>query len=188
MAVTYPYDGYQPSGIVVKSLPINTYNYDGLNTVAQSPVLSSTTPYGVTDTLYGTGIFSNPIDVGSNVGNTFNVTPETMNQYLNLSGLQHNAMGAAPLNLQQSTKMALSDKINTGINMFNSGLNAYNSYNATKLAKAQFAHQKDAWNKDYAARKAEYNSKLEDRQAQRMRTHPERNIGVAEYMDKYGVK
>lgn len=83
--------------------------------------------------------------------------------------------------------MALTDKINAGVGLFNAGLSAINSFKTNKLAKEQFAFQKDAWNKEYAAQRNLTNAQLADRQAVRYREHPELNMSPAEYMAKYGV-
>ena len=75
-----------------------------------------------------------------------------------------------------------------GVGLLNDAFGAYNAYQANKLAKQQFAFQKDAFNKQYAAQKNLTNSQLADRQAQRHRRDPTRYESVDSYMAKYGVK
>lgn len=84
--------------------------------------------------------------------------------------------------------LAFSDKALLGIGAFNSALGAINSYKTNKLAKQQFAFQKDAFNKNFDAQRRQVNSQLEDRQRMRMIVQPQHNMSVAEYMDKFGVK
>lgn len=66
--------------------------------------------------------------------------------------------------------------------------NAYNAYNSVKLGKQQFALQKDAWNKQYAAQKNTTNAALADRQAARVASNPGAYQSVDSYMKKYGIQ
>jgi hypothetical protein len=84
--------------------------------------------------------------------------------------------------------LAFSDKALVGIGAFNSALGAINSYKTNKLAKQQFAFQKDAFNQNFDAQRRQVNSQLEDRQKLRTLTQPQNNMSVSEYMDKFGVK
>lgn len=84
--------------------------------------------------------------------------------------------------------IAWTDKVNAGVGVFNAGLSAINSFKANKLAKEQFAFQKDSWNREYDAQKNLTNSQLADRQAQRVREHGNKFMSVNDYMAKYGVK
>jgi hypothetical protein len=89
-------------------------------------------------------------------------------------------------------KMAMTDKINTGVGLFNSAVNAISAYKALKLGKDNLNFQKDSFNKNFEAMKGTTNAELADRQARRVRYDAQNgmsnNMSVADYMAKYGVK
>lgn len=75
-----------------------------------------------------------------------------------------------------------------GANAIANLVGAYGSIKQLGLAEDQFEFQKEAWGKQYAAKKNEINSNLESRQNVRYRTRPDANVSPDEYMNKYGVK
>lgn len=88
--------------------------------------------------------------------------------------------------------IAMTDKINTGVGLFNSAVGAISAYKALKLGKENLAFQKDSFNKNFAAMKGTTNAEMEDRQARRVRYDAQNglnnSLSVADYMAKYGVK
>ena len=91
-----------------------------------------------------------------------------------------------------SPKIAMTDKINAGVGVFNAALGAISAYKALKLGKENLAFQKDSFNKNYEAMKGTTNAEMEDRQARRVRYDAQNglnnNLSVSEYMAKFGVK
>ena len=91
-----------------------------------------------------------------------------------------------------SPKIAMTDKINAGVGVFNAALDAVSAYKALKLGKENLAFQKDSFNKNYEAMKGTTNAELADRQARRVRYDAQNglnnNLSVSEYMAKFGVK
>jgi hypothetical protein len=79
-----------------------------------------------------------------------------------------------------------------GLQTLGSVMGAWNGYQQNKLAKQQLAFQKDAFNKEYSAKRNLTNSQLEDRQRNRVyqneQTGRTGTMSVAEYMNKYGIK
>ena len=100
-------------------------------------------------------------------------------------GLNLGAGGGSP-------KIAMTDKINAGVGVFNAALGAISAYKALKLGKENLAFQKDSFNKNFEAMKGTTNAEMEDRQARRVRYDAQNglnnNLSVSEYMAKYGVK
>ena len=92
----------------------------------------------------------------------------------------------------ESPKIAMPDKINAGVGVFNAALDAISAYKALKLGKENLAFQKDSFNRNFEAMKGTTNAELADRQARRVRYDAQNglnnNLSVAEYMAKYGVK
>lgn len=84
--------------------------------------------------------------------------------------------------------MGLDQKLNTIGNTVGNLMGAYNAYQANKLAKNQFAFQKDAWNRQWEAQKGLTNSQLADRQRKRFNNSGGNAMSVSEYMGKYGVR
>ena len=91
-----------------------------------------------------------------------------------------------------SPKIAMTDKINAGVGVFNAALGAISAYKALKLGKENLAFQKDSFNKNFEAMKGTTNAEMEDRQARRVRYDAQNglnnHLSVSEYMAKYGVK
>jgi NCAIR mutase (PurE)-related protein len=86
-------------------------------------------------------------------------------------------------------KIAMTDKINAGVGVFNSALGAVSAYKALKLGKENLAFQKDSFNRNFEAMKGTTNAQLADRQAARVRNYGTGVYdSVADYMAKYGVK
>ena len=89
-------------------------------------------------------------------------------------------------------KIAMTDKINTGVGLFNAALGAISASKALKLGKENLAFQRDSFNKNYEAMKGTTNAEMEDRQARRVRYDAQNglnnHLSVAEYMAKFGVK
>ena len=134
----------------------------------------------ITPTIGGTSNFSNG---GFNL-DLFNNAPSIEGNPLGLK-LGAEAGGGLP-------KIAMTDKINTGVGLFNSALGAISAYKALKLGKENLAFQKDSFNKNFEAMKGTTNAELADRQARRVRYDAQNgmsnNMSVADYMAKYGVK
>ena len=91
-----------------------------------------------------------------------------------------------------SPKIAMTDKINAGVGVFNAALGAISAYKALKLGKENLAFQKDSFNKNYEAMKGTTNAEMADRQARRDRYDTQNglnnHLSVSEYMAKFGVK
>ena len=89
-------------------------------------------------------------------------------------------------------KIAMTDKINAGVGVFNAALGAVGAHRAYKLGKENLAFQKESFNKNYDAMKRTTNAEMEDRQARRVRYDAQNglnnNLSVSEYMAKFGVK
>ncbi len=85
-------------------------------------------------------------------------------------------------------KIAMTDKINAGVGVFNAAVGAISAYKALKLGKENLAFQKDSFNKNFEAMKGTTNAELADRQARRLSANPNGYDSVADYMAKYGVK
>lgn len=86
-------------------------------------------------------------------------------------------------------KIAMTDKINAGVGVFNAALGAISAYKALKLGKENLAFQKDSFNRNFEASKGTTNAQLADRQAARVRNYGTGMYdSVADYMAKYGVK
>lgn len=85
-------------------------------------------------------------------------------------------------------RIPLHDKLNNTMGLVSNFVNAYNSYQATKLANKQFNFSRDAWNRNWEAQKGLTNSRLADRQQRRFNESGGTGMTVSEYMNKYGVK
>ena len=82
----------------------------------------------------------------------------------------------------------LTDKINTGVGLFNSALGAISAYKALKLGKENLNFQKESFAKNFEASKNTTNAQLENAQRVRVSADPTNAMSVADYMAKYGVK
>lgn len=87
----------------------------------------------------------------------------------------------------QLKAMPITDKINSGLGVFNAASGLWNSFNMYKAHKANLDFQKDSYNKQYVAQAKSYNSRLADRQAKRV-ANGRATMGVDEYVGKYGIK
>ena len=87
-----------------------------------------------------------------------------------------------------SPKIAMTDKINAGVGVFNAALDAISAYKALKLGKENLAFQKESFAKNYEASKNITNAQLENAQRVRVSADPTNAMSVADYMAKYGVK
>jgi len=82
----------------------------------------------------------------------------------------------------------MTDKINTGLGVFNSALGAISAYKLLKLGKDNLNFQKESFAKNYEASKNTTNAQLENAQRVRVSADPTNAMSVADYMAKYGVK
>lgn len=106
---------------------------------------------------------------------------------INTSGIG-NGQGI-PTGQQTGTNgMSFGDKMNLGLGLGLGAIGAFNAYNQNKLAKRQFAFEKDAFNRNFDAQKNITNSQLEDRARARYLVDPVNSMSVSEYMAKFGVK
>ena len=87
-----------------------------------------------------------------------------------------------------SPKIAMTDKINAGVGVFNAALGAISAYKALKLGKDNLNFQKESFAKNYEASKGTTNAQLENAQRVRVSADPTNAMSVADYMAKYGVK
>ena len=133
------------------------------------------------------------IDLAPTLGSTGNFSDSGFNRDLfntpdsssgNPLGLKLGAEAGGGL-----PKIAMTDKINAGVGVFNSALDAISAYKALKLGKENLAFQKDSFNRNFEAMKGTTNAQLADRQAARVRNYGTGVYdSVADYMAKYGVK
>ena len=134
----------------------------------------------ITPTIGGASNFS---DGGFNL-DLFNTPDSSSGNPLGLK-LGAEAGGGLP-------KIAMTDKINAGVGVFNAALGAISAYKALKLGKENLAFQKDSFNKNFEAMKRTTNAELADRQRSRVQYDADNgtnsNMSVAEYMAQYGVK
>jgi hypothetical protein len=124
-----------------------------------------------------------PTISGSTSGMNFGFLNPTESTIGNPTGLNlgAGAGGVKPL--------AMTDKINAGVGVFNSAVGAISAYKALKLGKENLAFQKDSFNRNFEAMKGTTNAQLADRQAARVRNYGTGVYdSVADYMAKYGVK
>lgn len=84
--------------------------------------------------------------------------------------------------------IAMTDKINTGVGLFNSAVGAISAYKALKLGKENLNFQKESFAKNFEASKNTTNAQLENAQRVRVSADPTNAMSVADYMAKYGVK
>lgn len=146
------------------------------------PSLSSLSPQQLA---VGSGMPLAPTIGGSTDGyNWSGITNPTESFSGNPTGLNLGA-GGPP-------KIAMTDKINAGVGVFNAALGAISAYKALKLGKDNLNFQKESFNKNYDAMKRTTNAELSDRQRSRVQydanNGTSNNMSVAEYMAQYGVK
>ncbi len=144
------------------------------------PGLASADGMLITPTIGGTSNFSN---------GGFNL--DLFNDASNIEG---NPLGSKPGAEAGGglPKIAMTDKIKTGVGVFNAAVDAISAYKALKLGKENLAFQKDSFNKNYEAMKGTTNAEMADRQARRVRYDAQNglnnHLSVSEHMAKYGVK
>ena len=85
-------------------------------------------------------------------------------------------------------KIAMTDKINAGVGVFNAALDAISAYKALKLGRDNLNFQKESFAKNFEASKNTTNAQLENAQRVRVSADPTNAMSVADYMAKYGVK
>ena len=85
-------------------------------------------------------------------------------------------------------KIAMTDKINAGVGVFNAALGAISAYKALKLGRDNLNFQKESFAKNFEASKNTTNAQLENAQRVRVSADPTNAMSVADYMAKYGVK
>lgn len=147
-----------------------TPQFSGMSSISPQQ-LSMASGIDLAPTLGNTGSFNwGGLDGSTTVGNPTGLT------------LGAGAGGGLP-------KIAMTDKINAGVGVFNSALSAISAYKALKLGKENLAFQKDSFNRNFEAMKGTTNAQLADRQAARVRNYGTGVYdSVADYMAKYGVK
>ena len=153
-----------------------TPQFSGMSSISPQQ-LSMASGIDLAPTLGSTGNFS---DGGFN-RDLFNTPDSSSGNPLGLK-LGAEAGGGSP-------KIAMTDKINAGVGVFNAALGAVSAYKALKLGKENLAFQKDSFNRNFEAMKGTTNAQLADRQAARVRNYGTGVYdSVADYMAKYGVK
>ena len=153
-----------------------TPQFSGMSSISPQQ-LSMASGIEIAPTLGSTGNFS---DGGFN-RDLFNTPDSSSGNPLGLK-LGAEAGGGSP-------KIAMTDKINAGVGVFNAALGAISAYKALKLGKENLAFQKDSFNRNFEAMKGTTNAQLADRQAARVRNYGTGVYdSVADYMAKYGVK
>ena len=145
------------------------------------PSLSSLSPQQLA---IGSGMPLAPTIGGSTDGyNWSGITNPTESFSGNPTGLTLGAGAGGGL-----PKMAMTDKINAGVGVFNAALGAISAYKALKLGKDNLNFQKESFAKNYEASKNTTNAQLENAQRVRVSADPTNAMSVADYMAKYGVK
>lgn len=84
-------------------------------------------------------------------------------------------------------KMSFGQKGTAVLGAASSLYGAYNAHKSGKLAKEQFAFEKESFNKNFEASAKTTNAALSDRQATRVARDPNAYASVSDYMKKYGV-
>ena len=178
-------------GVQIPSLPNfggipNTSFSDQLNAFKVAPQLNlpamdvggliAASGMPITPTIGGGSNFS---DGGFNL-DLFNNAPSIEGNPLGLK-LGAEAGGGLP-------KIAMTDKINAGVGVFNAALGAISAYKALKLGKENLNFQKESFAKNFEASKNTTNAQLENAQRVQVSADPTNAMSVADYMAKYGVK
>ena len=122
--------------------------------------------------------------IGGNTGGmNFGFLNPTESTVGNPTGLKLGAEAGGGL-----PKIAMTDKINAGVGVFNAALGAVSAYKALKLGKENLNFQKESFYKNFEATKNTTNAQLENAQRVRVSADPTNAMSVADYMAKYGVK
>ena len=146
-----------------------TPQFSGMSSISPQQ-LSMASGIDLAPTLGSTGSFNwGGLDGSTTIGN-----PTGLN-------LGASAGGGLP-------KIAMTDKINAGVGVFNAALGAISAYKALKLGKDNLNFQKESFAKNFEASKGTTNAQLENAQRVRVSADPTNAMSVADYMAKYGVK
>lgn len=171
--------GYVPPSLMMPNMSINDY----LSTLKVTPSLNlpALDPAGLS---IAGGVPMAPTIGGSTSGLNLDwMNSDPSGVVGNPTGLTLGAGAGGGL-----PKIAMTDKINTGVGLFNSALGAISAYKALKLGKDNLNFQKESFAKNFEASKGTTNAELADRQARRLSANPNGYDSVADYMAKYGVK
>ena len=144
------------------------------------PSLSSLSPQQLA---IGSGMPLAPTISGSTSDMNFGFSNPTESTTGNPTGLNLGASAGGG-----SPKIAMTDKINAGVGVFNAALGAISAYKALKLGKDNLNFQKESFAKNFEASKNTTNAQLENAQRVRVSADPTNAMSVADYMAKYGVK
>lgn len=183
----------QPQFNFGSNMPVpNAYAGIGVNDYMQSlvaapqnipfsgmPSMSSISPQQLA---LASGMPMAPTISGNTGGMNFGFLNPTESTVGNPTGLTLGA-GAGGL-----PKIAMTDKINAGVGVFNAALGAVSAYKALKLGKENLNFQKESFYKNFEATKNTTNAQLENAQRVRVSADPAHAMSVADYMAKYGVK
>ena len=189
-------NGAYPIPYRLAGVGAQTPNFGGIPNMNIGDYLSTFTPTTQTPQFSGMSSISpqqlsmaSGIDLAPTLGNTGS---------FNWGGLDGSTTVGNPTGLSLGATaggikpIAMTDKINAGVGVFNAALGAISAYKALKLGKENLAFQKDSFNKNYEAMKGTTNAELADRQARRVRYDAQNglnnNLSVSEYMAKFGVK
>lgn len=178
-------------GVQIPSLP----NFAGIPSTSFSDQLNA---FKVTPQLdvpaMGVGglMAASGMPIAPTIGGTSNFSNGGFNLDLfnNASNIEGNPLG---LKLGAGAggglpKIAMTDKINAGVGVFNSALGAISAYKALKLGRDNLNFQKESFAKNFEASKGTTNAQLENAQRVRVSADPTNAMSVADYMAKYGVK
>lgn len=173
--------GYVPPTPVMPSMSINDY----LGTLKVTPSLNlpALNPAGLA---FADGVPLAPT-IGSSTGSTSGLNLDWMNP--SAEGIIGNPTGLTLGATAGGIKpIAMTDKINAGVGVFNSALGAISAYKLLKLGKDNLNFQKESFAKNFEASKNTTNAQLENAQRVRVSADPTNAMSVADYMAKYGVK
>ena len=186
-------NGAYPIPYRLAGVGAQTPNFGGIPNMNIGDYLSTFTPTTQTPQFSGmSGIspqqlsMASGIDLAPTLGNTGS---------FNWGGLDGSTTVGNPTGLTLGAgaggglpKIAMTDKINAGVGVFNAALGAISAYKALKLGKENLAFQKESFAKNFEASKNITNAQLENAQRVRVSADPTNAMSVADYMAKYGVK
>ena len=192
-------NGAYPIPYKLAGVGAQTPNFGGIPNMNIGDYLSTFTPTTQTPQFSGMSSISpqqlsmaSGIDLAPTLGSTGNFSDGGFNRDLfntpdsssgNPTGLNLGASAGGG-----SPKIAMTDKINAGVGVFNAALGAISAYKALKLGKDNLNFQKESFAKNYEASKNITNAQLENAQRVRVSADPTNAMSVADYMAKYGVK
>ena len=189
-------NGAYPIPYRLAGVGAQTPNFGGIPNMNIGDYLSTFTPTTQTPQFSGmSSISPQQLAIGSGMPLAPTISGSTSDMNFGFSNPTESTTGnPTGLNLDASAgggspKIAMTDKINAGVGVFNAALGAISAYKALKLGKENLAFQKDSFNKNFEAMKGTTNAQLADRQAARVRNYGTGVYdSVADYMAKYGVK